>query len=195
MSTLLFGALAMLAVIFFILRALHTYLARTPQPTPDHTQAQRKPCPALSCSAMAPYPADPIRGRERYRVMMDVRRLDTRNWLTIDKNYVSEHAVRGALLEREKAKVLQCLPESRAACEEALEEVVGFLCGRFPGMFECERCDSGRMTVRNKAVGETFVVGGKDEKENKSEALEMAARLAMEDLSILMKNADGEYYL
>lgn len=194
MSILLFGALASTATMLLLLKALHTYLART---SSSSTPTPKPSCPALSCTAMAPYPADPIRGRERYRVMMDVRRLDTRNWLTIDKNYISEHAVRRALLQREKSKVLQCLPESRAACGEALEEVVAFLCARFPGMFECERTGEKGMTVRNKAVGETFVVGGEDEKGDGdgSEALEVAARLAMEDLSVLMKNADGEYYL
>ncbi|GLB12895.1 hypothetical protein AtubIFM61612_000284 [Aspergillus tubingensis] len=140
---------------------------------------------------MAPYPAQPIKGRERYRVMMDVRKLDVENWLTVDKNYMDEHEVRSQLLETEKSKVLQCLPESYDACLEALEEVVEFLCQRFSNVFEQKKCGD-ETTVHNKMTGETFCFGGK----NKDvDPLEIAVRLTMEDLSILMKNEEDEYYL
>ncbi|THC98291.1 hypothetical protein EYZ11_002224 [Aspergillus tanneri] len=140
---------------------------------------------------MAPYPAQPIKGRERYRVMMDVRKLDVQNWLTIDKNYMDEHQIRGQLLQQEKNKVLQCLPESYEACLEALEEVVDFLCQRFSNMFERKKSGD-ESTVYNKMTGETFVFGGQN---RDVDPLEIAVRLTMEDLSILMKNADDEYYL
>lgn len=140
---------------------------------------------------MVPYPAQPIRGRESYRVMMDVRKLDRHNWLTIDKNYVPEHRVRDRLLEAERKKVFQCLPESREACAEALAEVVTFLCERFPWMFEQTKRGEEKM-VLNKKTGETFVF---TETNNGMEPLEIAVRLTMEDLSILMKNEDDEYYL
>lgn len=141
---------------------------------------------------MAPYPAQPIKGRERYRVMMDVRRLDVDNWLTLDKNYMDEHVVRSQLLEHEKEKVLQCLPESYEACLEVLEGVVEFLTQRFVNMFDMEKRGE-HTTVYNKVTGETFVFGG--DKSTQMDPLEIAVRLTMEDLSILMKNPDGEYYL
>lgn len=139
---------------------------------------------------MAPYPAQPIKGRKKYHVMMDVRKLDQRNWLTIDKNYMAEHQVRNDLLRNERSRVIQCLPESQEACKEALEEVVAFLCERFPGMFE-KKQRGGEMTVLNKKTGEKFLFGESKE----MEPLEIAVRLTMEDLSILMTNEDGEYYL
>ncbi|RAL05216.1 heme-dependent oxidative N-demethylase family protein [Aspergillus ibericus CBS 121593] len=140
---------------------------------------------------MAPYPAQPIKGRERYRVMMDIRKLDVENWLTIDKNYMDEHEVRSHLLQTEKSKVLQCLPESYDACLEALEEVVEFLCQRFSNVFDQKKCGD-ETVVHNKMTGETFTFGG----DNKDvDPLEIAVRLTMEDLSILMKNEDDEYYL
>lgn len=154
---------------------------------------------------MAPYTAQPIRGRERYRVMMDVRKLDQENWLTIDKRYPDEHRVRTQLLEEKKDKVLQCLPESYEACLEALEEVVAFLCRRYPSMFEVKESGSGNengktKTVCNKITGEEFVYGGDpgndhEQKQQRLDPLEIAVRLTMEDLSILMKNEDDEYYL
>ncbi|KAJ5885844.1 hypothetical protein N7504_011680 [Penicillium tannophilum] len=142
---------------------------------------------------MAPYPAQPIRGRERYRIMMDVRRLDTHNWLTLDKNYMDEHRVRDRLLREKRDNVLQCLPESLVACQEALEEVSEFLCERFPGMFE-KTVQGSDTWIENKATKEKFNISGQATV-NSTDALEAAVRLTMEDLSVLMINDDGEYYL
>ncbi|KAL1963663.1 hypothetical protein VTN77DRAFT_7984 [Rasamsonia byssochlamydoides] len=140
---------------------------------------------------MPPYPSEPIKGREKFQITMGLRKLDEWNWLTIDKNYMKEHQVRDALLRDERENVFQCLPESREACAEALEEVTKFLCERFPSMFEKKKRGS-ETVIHNKKTGETFVFGGKS---NTMEPLEIAVRLTMEDLSILMKNDDGEYYL
>lgn len=140
---------------------------------------------------MTPYPAQPIKGRKRYHIMMDVRKLDQRNWLTIDRNYMEEHQVRNDLLETEREKVIQCLPESQEACKEALEEVVTFLCERYPNMFEKKERE-GKVTVFNKKTGERFHFG---DTTDEMEPLEIAVRLTMEDLSILMKNENDEYYL
>lgn len=133
----------------------------------------------------------PIKGRERYRVRMDIHKLDVQNWLIIDNKYMDEHRIRVRLLKRENRKVLQCLPGSYDACLETLQTVVDFLCQRFPCMFEQERNGSA-WTIRNKMAGEVFAIGGQHKR---LKALEIAARLTMEDLSILMKNADNEYYL
>ncbi|KAJ5091196.1 hypothetical protein NUU61_006066 [Penicillium alfredii] len=143
---------------------------------------------------MAPYPAQPIKGRERYRVMMDIRKLDVQNWLTIDKNYMAEHRVRSQLLHEKKTQVLQCLPESLDACREALDEVAEFLCRRFPCMFE-RAGDDGLPFIENRMTGERFALGTRDPQEELTAALEAAVRLTMEDLSILLMNEDGEYYL
>lgn len=143
---------------------------------------------------MAPYPAQPIKGRERYRVMMDIRKLDAQNWLTLDKNYMDEHRVRTQLLYEQREKVLRCLPESIEPCQEALEEVSDFLCERFPNMFEMSIVNN-QKCINNRMTGDNFTVSGRDPNEGLTEALETAVRLTMEDLSILMINAEGEYYL
>lgn len=143
---------------------------------------------------MAPYPAQPIKGRERYRVMMDIRKLDVQNWLTLDKNYMEEHAVRDDLLREKRDKVLQCLPESAQACQEALEEVSEFLCERYPNMFH-KVVEGDRASIQNCMTGERFDIGGAASGGEGIDALEAAVRLTMEDLSILMMNEEGEYYL
>lgn len=143
---------------------------------------------------MAPYPAQPIKGRERYRVLMDIRKLDVQNWLTLDKNYMEEHAVRDDLLREKRDKVLQCLPESVQACQEALEEVSEFLCERYPNMFQ-KVVEGDRTSIQNCMTGERFDIGGAASGGEGIDALEAAVRLTMEDLSILMMNEEAEYYL
>jgi hypothetical protein len=126
--------------------------------------------------------------------MMDIRKLDVQNWLTLDKNYMEEHSVRDDLLREKRDKVLQCLPESAHACQEALEEVSEFLCERYPNMFQ-KLVQGDRTSIQNRMTGERFEIGGSDSGGEGIDALEAAVRLTMEDLSILMMNEDGEYYL
>ncbi|KAJ5894909.1 hypothetical protein N7495_006600 [Penicillium taxi] len=145
---------------------------------------------------MVPYPAQPIPGRERYRIMMNIRKLDVQNWLTLDKNYMAEHRVRDHLLREKRDKVLRCLPESIDACQEALGEVSKFLCQRFPNVFH-KVTEGEKEWVENLMTKEKFDIDscGDSSIENNTEALEAAVRLTMEDLSILLKNDEGEYYL
>ncbi|OKL64403.1 hypothetical protein UA08_01122 [Talaromyces atroroseus] len=139
----------------------------------------------------APYPCNAIKGNQKFRITMGLRKLDEWNWLTVDKNYLKEHDIRDSLLRNQRENVFQCLPESKAACAEVLEVVAQFLCERYPSMFLME--DHGAMKrIHNIKTGEKFVIGGAN---STTEPLEIAVRLAMEDLSVLMKNADGEYYL
>ncbi|OQE14108.1 hypothetical protein PENSTE_c039G07681 [Penicillium steckii] len=143
---------------------------------------------------LAPYPAQPIRGRKQYRVMMDIRRMDSQNWLTLDKNYMEEHRVRDHLLREKKSEVLRCLPESLESCHEALEEVSEFLCQRFPNMFR-KVSENNQDLIENCMTGEKFDLGRSVSGGIDTDALEAAVRLTMEDLSILMLNDEGEYYL
>lgn len=140
---------------------------------------------------LPPYPCEPIKGRQKFHITMGLRKLDEYNWLTVDKNYMREHEVRLELLQNNRENVIQYLPESYAACEELLEMVTDFLCSRFPTMFKMKK--RGRETeVHNLKTNETFTFGGANPSMH---PLEIAVRLTMEDLSVLMQNTDGEYYL
>lgn len=139
----------------------------------------------------APYPCNAIKGSRKFRITMGLRKLDVRNWLTVDKNYMKEHDIRNSLLKNERKKVFECLPESREACAEILEVVSEFLCERYPTMFQMKK-DGTKIEIQNIKTGETFVHGGPD---STMEPLEIAVRLAMEDLNVLMRNSEGEYYL
>ncbi|OAX81480.1 hypothetical protein ACJ72_04185 [Emergomyces africanus] len=136
---------------------------------------------------LPPYPVGKIKGKARYRTNMGLKRLDQLNWLTIDKNYMEQHELRDALFRTQRIKVFQCLPEAEHACEELLHEVATYLCGRYPTIFEM-----GPDVVKITKTGEVFCLGNHTQK---SAPLEVAARLAMEDLSILLENDSGETYL
>jgi hypothetical protein len=59
-------------------------------------------------------------------------------------------------------------------------------------MFETQKSRSGSV-IKNKATGETFSM----DKSGASRLgpLEIASILAMEDLTVLLENEDGEYYM
>lgn len=142
-------------------------------------------------TSKAPYPCTAIKGNQKFRITMGLRKLDEWNWLTVDKNYLKEHEIRDSLLRNQREDVFECLPESKAACAEALEVVAQFLCDRYPSMFRMGS-HGGINTIHNTKTDESFDISDVD---STAEPLEVAARLAMEDLSVLMKNDDGEYYL
>ncbi|KAI9783095.1 MAG: hypothetical protein M1839_004264 [Geoglossum umbratile] len=134
----------------------------------------------------------------KYSMTMGLRRLDEKNWLTIDEEYLPEHRLRAELLSKSRNKVLQCLPGSEVACVEVLEFVVSFLIKRWPEVFELfgetdgDGVDGGRYFVRNNKTGEEFRIVAPYE----VEPLEIAARLAIEDFNLLVKGEEsGEYLL
>jgi hypothetical protein len=117
----------------------------------------------------------------RYHLTMGLRKLDKKNWLTIDDNY---HQLKAELLTGSKSKVLQCLPGSESACLEVLEVVLDFLIEKWPDVFE--RFGANNNFVRNNKTGEEFNL-------DEDLPLEVAARLVAEDLNVLEES--GEDYI
>ncbi|KAE8554096.1 hypothetical protein EYB25_002634 [Talaromyces marneffei] len=175
-------------VAFTIVGVLFQWLLKLFRPSQGGVPEKSK---VQDATHKAPYPCNAIKGNQKFRITMGLRRLDERNWLTVDKNYLKEHDVRISLLQNQRSQVIQCLPESKIACAEALEVVAEFLCERFPDMFRMKEA-AGVKTIYNSKTGESFVIGDEN---SGIDPLETAVRLAMEDLSILMKNEEGEYYL
>ena len=81
--------------------------------------------------------------------------------------------------------------EGSGCYSQGLEVVAEFLCERYPDMFHIEEVGDMRRILNSK-TGESFVIGDEN---SAADPLETAVRLAMEDLSILLKNKEGEYYL
>jgi hypothetical protein len=136
-----------------------------------------------------PYVLPPLKRGASTHMNMGLRKFESFNWLTIDDHYLSEHNIRSHLLSDHLSSVLQCLPGSEPACHEALSVVTSFLTSRYPYMFKIS--GSGRRKlIHNLQTGESFQV------ENNPRPLETAARLAMEDFNLLIKDpGNGEYRL
>ncbi|TVY46352.1 hypothetical protein LOCC1_G003615 [Lachnellula occidentalis] len=132
------------------------------------------------------YALPTLQSKTSSRTSMGLKRLEKSNWLTIDTHYTSEHQVRNYLLRTSHPNVIQCLPGSEAACHEVLSIAVDFFITRFPNHFTMEG-----ETITNHIANESFLVGP-----DCPNPLEIAARLAMEDFNVLMKNAEtGKYHL
>lgn len=129
------------------------------------------------------------KGTKKYNMAMGIRKLDPEDWLRVDENFSLEHNIRSELLTKKKDKVLQCLPESEDACVEALEVVVKCLTEKFPDTFQTSNTLSECNQVRVAETGETLDIKPPF---NNLQPLEVAARLAMEDLSLLRKSGHGE---
>lgn len=160
------------------------------------SRTQLKPKSLLSkekfdINRLDPYPDTKIKGKTKYRITMAMKALDQCNWLTVDKNYKEQHKIRTEFLDKYRTMIVQCLPQAEEACEEALHTITAFLCNRYPDLFEIESSIVGSM-VKNKETGETFPVGSFSKGLS---PLEIASRLTMEDLTILLKNEEGKHYM
>jgi hypothetical protein len=117
-----------------------------------------------------------------YHMTMGLRKLDEKNWLTMNDNCLPEHHLRAELLTKSKSKVLQCLPGSEPACLEVLEVVLDFLTKTWPGVFE--RFGANDNFIRNNKTGEEFDL-------DVDLPLEIAVRLVTEDLNVLKESEEG----
>lgn len=136
-----------------------------------------------------PYELPPLKLGASTNMTMGLRRLDHINWLTVDENYLPEHEIRSLLLSNHASSVLQCLPGSESACHEVLSVVSSFLASRYPSAFRFSGYGSKRL-IHNLKTGESFPVV------DNSHPLEAAARLAMEDFNLLVKDpSNGDYRL
>ncbi|KAI9810078.1 MAG: hypothetical protein M1827_006689 [Pycnora praestabilis] len=141
---------------------------------------------------LAPYPQRPFNGASPFYMTMGLQKLDRLNWLIIDKEYLGEHTIRSDLLTHRKHAVLQCLRGSEDACAEVLQLVISFLTNRYPQVFEVHARGKDRSFVCNKATGEVFRI----QPPYNLQPLEIATRLAMEDLNVLVRSeSNGQHYL
>jgi hypothetical protein len=136
-----------------------------------------------------PYQFPPMKLGTSSQMTMGLRRLVQEDWLTIDDNYMVEHDLRASQLADKRPSVLQCRPGSETACQEVLTLVSTFLLARYPKMFRTSGVGNGKH-IHNLKTGEMFPLV------NNPQPLETAARLAMEDFNVLIKDPEsGQYRL
>ncbi|MCJ1249105.1 hypothetical protein MMC30_006328 [Trapelia coarctata] len=123
---------------------------------------------------------------------MGLRKSPTDTWLSIDEQYLAEHKIKASLLEHKKDRLLNSSDCSQAACEEALEVIVEYLTETYPKSFKQYDHRTSGPCVEVIETGEIF--GTKAPFVDMS-PLEIAARLAMEDFNILIKDDNDEHIL
>ncbi|OAL71957.1 hypothetical protein A7D00_3989 [Trichophyton violaceum] len=189
---ILFNAASLVAIFCIFLAWTHKWLSRSSWRAQKQKaeEVRKVTLPHSSASSEGPVSSPaPVREKPKYRITMGLKRMDKAGWLIVDENYSARHQVRANLFNNRNREVSQCLPEAKDACDEALKEVSSFLCRTYPDMFELKESASGTI-VRNKLMGEEFPL------ENSTiSPLEAAARLAMEDMTILLKNDSGDHYV
>ncbi|KAK2871642.1 hypothetical protein FQN49_002978 [Arthroderma sp. PD_2] len=198
---ILFNAASLVAIFCIALTWVHKWSSRSSSWRIQSRKTEKRPrgkvgpfhhpTPAPApASAEASTPAQgPVREKPKYRITMGLKRMDKAGWLVVDDDYDARHAVRANLFNTRNRELSQCLPEAKDACDEALKEVSSFLCKTHPDMFELKESTSGTV-VRNKRIGEEFPL-----ERGRVPPLEAAARLAMEDMTILLKNDSGDHYV
>ncbi|KAF2735688.1 hypothetical protein EJ04DRAFT_434636 [Polyplosphaeria fusca] len=138
-----------------------------------------------------PYSYTTFRSKPPNYMTMGLKKLDEKAWLTIDKTYFDFFAARKALLAMHPDEVIQVTPDGEEACEELLDEVVSFLTDKYPKHFDVFERD-GRKYIRNRIIKEEFSL----QKPYDAHPLEICARLAMEDFSILQRSEfSSQHYL
>ncbi|KAK5702009.1 hypothetical protein LTR97_004827 [Elasticomyces elasticus] len=150
-----------------------------------------RPLIGFNIDAQPPHPYAPWSGG-KFQMTMGIRKTQEDSWLMLDNRYREEQSLRERLLENERAGVLQCLDGSEAACRETLEHITAFLTRRFPDLFFWSPNDSNYLC--NGITGAAFRVVDPLEKH----PLEIAARLVMEDMNLLIQGAGpdpDEHYL
>lgn len=116
----------------------------------------------------------------------------TGTWLSVDERYLAEHSIKTSLLEHNKDRLLSSSDCSQAACEEALEIIVEYLTETYSSSFRRYERQGCGPCVEIIETGEVFRTRPPF---IDMSPLEIAARLAMEDFNILMKDENDEHIL
>lgn len=116
---------------------------------------------------------------------LGLKELDATAWLVVDDTYKAQHSARALLLATKHAECIQVRPDGEPACEELLHELVKFLVATYPHSFRLTTVNR-RKHIRNAITGEEWSLVRPFDRH----PLEVCARLATEDFSILLK---GEF--
>lgn len=116
----------------------------------------------------------------------------TSTWLSVDEHYLAEHNIKSSLLEHKKDRLVNSSNCSAAACEEALEVIVEYLTETYSNSFRRYDHQGCGPCVEIIETGEVFRTRAPFVDMS---PLEIAARLAMEDFNILMKDENDEHIL
>ena len=132
---------------------------------------------------------------ENYNLTMSLRRPNFHKWLIVDGKYEIEHNIRRQLLQNNKRRVMKCLPGSETACQEVLDLALHFLISSYPDRFERITSAEGVDQIYVKGTNEIYEIPNKTAGSSQTQALELAASIAVEDFNIVMEDDNGLHIL
>jgi hypothetical protein len=118
-----------------------------------------------------------------YRMAMDLLTIPEPDWFELDEHYHAELAEKRRLLQTARGDVFAALPQSEAACAEALDLILAALTTHFPDWFSRDGA-----TLNNRLTGETWEIGSID-------PLELAGRLLQEDFCLIRNTEQGPLFV
>ena len=129
---------------------------------------------------------------------MGLKKLDLGDWLALDNDYLKFHTVRKEMLDdpASKSEVIQYIDADTAnpACREVLTKVSSYLAKKHPDIFRIYHRGN-KNFISNGLTHERHLISPSLDNMDTVDTLEIAARLAMEDLNILKKGDDGRHQL
>lgn len=145
--------------------------------------------PNWSIETTRPIPYRPFRFGPDYVVRMGAKSLDLDNWIELDNQWTRYHNEKLARLAQERASHLsKTSPEAFDAASETMELLSDYLVHRYPSLFTYYSDSYGKQCIEIKQTGERYPIQSED-------PLKYAALLVQDDLALMLKGSDGQYYL
>jgi hypothetical protein len=127
---------------------------------------------------------------------MGLRTMPWDDWLELDNEYPSYHALKAQRILDRGAKCVKTAPEAQAAARELLDEFVEYLPERYPSLFRSVELERGKgKGMKNLLTGEVFDASTCTRNGIREDPMELCARMVQDDLAIMIEKEDGQYYL
>lgn len=154
---------------------------RNAYPRPD-------PYPNWSIENTRPLPYRPFKYGPNFFVTMGLCRLDLNDWIELDNEWMRYHNEKLVRVSDERSSLrCQTLPEAFDAALETMQLLSEYLVYRYPTLFQYEY-DQNKKYIRIKATNERYPIDSDD-------PLRYASLLVEDDLALMIKGSDGQYYL
>ncbi|KAF8857269.1 hypothetical protein BDZ45DRAFT_674919 [Acephala macrosclerotiorum] len=144
------------------------------------------PAPNWNVHTSKPKPYRPFRYGPYY-ITMGLRNMDWNEWIELDNHYLKFHADKAKRIIERGPKCSHTDPSAFDGAIELLEEFCSYLPQRYPTLYK--RTPVG---MDNIVTGESFNIV---ERPLIEDPIQMAARMAQDDLAIMFEKEDGQYYL
>lgn len=148
---------------------------------------QPSPYPKWSIQNTKPLAYRAFRYGPKYNITMGLRAIEHEDWVQLDNHFPKYHADKARRISERGQDCSRSAPEAYPAAVELLEELTRYLPDRYPSLYQ--RTEVG---LDNLWSGESFNIV---ERPLKEDPITMCSRLVQDDLALMIKREDGQYYL